>query len=257
MLYPELAHDLTLALDRARFMRSVGLEPDKWQADFLKSEAERVLLNCSRQSGKSTVTSVLAVHKAKFRAGSLTLLISPSLRQSLELYAKVVDVYLATGGTLDDVLATELRLPNGSRIASLPSSEKTIRGFSKVDLLICDEASRIDDALYYAVSPMLAVSGGRLIMLSTPFGKRGVFHDLWVNSPDYEKIMITADKCPRISKAFLESEKRSMPSRTFRQEYFCEFLQTDDAIFSYDDVIGMVSDDIMPLFAGENYDTYY
>jgi len=256
MLYPDLAHDLTLALDRARFMQSVGLIPDKWQADFLNSEAERVLLNCSRQSGKSTVTSVLAVHQAKYRAGSLTLLVSPSLRQSLELYAKVVDVYLATGGTLDDVQATELRLPNGSRIASLPSSEKTIRGFSKVDLLICDEASRIDDALYYAVSPMLAVSGGRLIMLSTPFGKRGVFHELWVNS-DYTKIKITADKCPRISKAFLEREKRTLPSRTFKQEYMGEFVQTDDAIFSYDDVIGMVSDDIMPLFSGGDYEAYY
>ncbi len=256
MLYPDLAHDLTLALDRARFMQSVGLIPDKWQADFLNSEAERVLLNCSRQSGKSTVTSVLAVHQAKYRAGSLTLLVSPSLRQSLELYAKVVDVYLATGGTLDDVQATELRLPNGSRIASLPSSEKTIRGFSKVDLLICDEASRIDDALYYAVSPMLAVSGGRLIMLSTPFGKRGIFHELWVNS-DYTKIKITADKCPRISKAFLEREKRTLPSRTFKQEYMGEFVQTDDAIFSYDDVIGMVSDDIMPLFSGGDYEAYY
>lgn len=237
-------------------MQSVGLIPDKWQADFLNSEAERVLLNCSRQSGKSTVTSVLAVHQAKYRAGSLTLLVSPSLRQSLELYAKVVDVYLATGGTLDDVQATELRLPNGSRIASLPSSEKTIRGFSKVDLLICDEASRIDDALYYAVSPMLAVSGGRLIMLSTPFGKRGIFHELWVNS-DYTKIKITADKCPRISKAFLEREKRTLPSRTFKQEYMGEFVQTDDAIFSYDDVIGMVSDDIMPLFSGGDYEAYY
>ncbi len=256
MLYPDLAHDLTLALDRARFMQSVGLIPDKWQADFLNSEAERVLLNCSRQSGKSTVTSVLAVHQAKYRAGSLTLLVSPSLRQSLELYAKVVDVYLATGGTLDDVQATELRLPNGSRIASLPSSEKTIRGFSKVDLLICDEASRIDDALYYAVSPMLAVSGGRLIMLSTPFGKRGIFHELWVNS-DYTKIKITADKCPRISKAFLEREERTLPSRTFKQEYMGEFVQTDDAIFSYDDVIGMVSDDIMPLFSGGDYEAYY
>jgi len=233
-------------------MRSIGLIPDDWQADFLHANAKRILLNCCRQSGKSTVTSVLAVHEATFRAGSLTLLLSPSLRQSLELYAKVVEIYRAyTGGKDnpdDDVLASELIMSNGSRIVSLPSSERTIRGFSSVDLLICDEAARIPDDLYFAVSPMLAVSGGRLIMLSTPFGKRGIFHELWVHNNDYRKIKITAEQCPRITKEFLESERRVMPSRTYRQEYYCEFLQTDDAVFSYDDVMSMTTDAVLPLF---------
>lgn len=250
MPYRELAHDLVLTLDRERFMRSIGLIPDDWQADFLKNNDRRVLLNCCRQSGKSTVSSVYAVHEASYNPDSLVLLLSPSLRQSLELYAKVVKVYLALGNELDKkhVLATELKLKNGSRIVSLPSSEKTIRGFSSVDLLICDEASRIPDDLYFAISPMLAVSGGRLIMLSTPFGQRGIFYDLWINGSNYKKFKITAEQCPRITKEFLESEKRTMPSRVFRQEYFCEFLQTDDAVFSYDDVMGMTSSEVKPLF---------
>jgi hypothetical protein len=44
-------------------------------------------------------------------------------------------------------------------------------------MLVIDEASRVDDTLYLAVRPLLAVSGGRLVALSTPFGKRGWFHD--------------------------------------------------------------------------------
>lgn len=249
MPYRELANDIRLALDRPYFMRTLGYEPDKWQEQFLASEAKRVLLNCSRQSGKSTVTASLALHTARYKAGSLTLLLSPSFRQSLELYEKVIDGYLKMGNESedDDVLATVLKMDNGSKIVSLPSSEKTIRGFSGVDLLICDEVSRIPDNLFYAVSPMLAVSGGRLIMLSTPFGQRGVFHDLWVNS-DYERYKVTAYECKRISKEFIESEKRTLPSRTFRQEYMGEFLQTDDALFAYDEVMGLTSSEVEPLF---------
>lgn len=245
----ELANDIRLALDRPYFMQTLGYEPDNWQAEFLASEAKRVLLNCSRQSGKSTVTASLALHTARYKAGSLTLLLSPSFRQSLELYEKVIEGYLRLGNEEgDDVLATELKLDNGSKIVSLPSSEKTIRGFSGVDLLICDEASRIPDNLFYAVSPMLAVSGGRLIMLSTPFGQRGAFHDLWVNSTEYEKYKVTAYECKRISRDFIESEKRTLPSRIFKQEYMGEFLQVDDALFAYDEVMGLTSSEVEPLF---------
>src|SRR5215831_9017902 len=53
-----------------------------------------------------------------------------------------------------------LELANGSRIISLPGKEETIRGFSKVALLILDEAAWVADDLYIAARPMLAVSDG-------------------------------------------------------------------------------------------------
>ena len=68
-----------------------------------------------------------------------------------------------------------IELETGSRIVSLPGREATIRGFSGVHLLVVDEAARVADELYQAVRPMLAVSGGRIVLLGTPFGKRGFF----------------------------------------------------------------------------------
>jgi hypothetical protein len=62
-----------------------------------------------------------------------------------------------------------------------------VRGFSGTSLLIVDEAARVDDELYYAVRPMLAVSGGVLMMLSTPFGKRGVFYEEWTGGECWER----------------------------------------------------------------------
>ncbi|HZZ80266.1 MAG TPA: terminase family protein [Gemmataceae bacterium] len=116
-----------------------------------------------------------------------------------------------------------LQLANGSRILSLPGTEKTVRGYSGVALLIIDEAARVDDALYRAVRPMLAVSKGRLIALSTPFGKRGWFHDAWHSEEPWQRLRITADECPRISASFLAEERRALGERWYRQEYLCSF----------------------------------
>src|SRR5262245_26961579 len=76
--------------------RAVG-PPDPWQVQVLTSQAARTLLNCSRQSGKSATVAVLALHTALVQPGSLTLLLSPSLRQSQELFRKVADAYRALG----------------------------------------------------------------------------------------------------------------------------------------------------------------
>jgi hypothetical protein len=98
-----------------------------------------------------------------------------------------------------------------------------------------DEASWVDDLLKQSVSPMLAVSGGRYIMMSTPFGKRGHFFETWMNAKNWEKYEINADQCPRITKEFLQSElDNGMPRNFWLQEYYCQFMDTDDQIFSYD-----------------------
>src|SRR5215217_5517099 len=109
-----------------------GIEPDPWQRDVLDSDAQQILLLCSRQSGKSTVTSILATHRAVTVPGSLVLLLAPALRQSQELFRKVKGVYAALGATEPAVVenALSLELANGSRIVTLPGKEATIRGFS-------------------------------------------------------------------------------------------------------------------------------
>jgi hypothetical protein len=65
-----LRDDLRLALDRVAFAKKLGIVPDQWQEDFLRSSADRVLLNCSRQSGKSTMSALIALHRALYHPGS-------------------------------------------------------------------------------------------------------------------------------------------------------------------------------------------
>jgi terminase large subunit-like protein len=245
-----LRDDLRLALDRVSFAEKLGIVPDRWQEDLLRSSSDRVLLNCCRQSGKSTMSGLIALHRALYYPGSLVLCLAPSERQSKELFAKVADFYRI----LHDAPAAEsdrklgMKLKNGSRIEALPGSEKTIRGFSGAALLIVDEAARVDDELYFAVRPMLAVSGGSLMMLTTPYGKRGVFFEEWTSGHGWDRYEVPARECPRIPASFLKEERRSLPARIYRQEYECSFEETEDQVFSYEDVDAAMSGDITPLF---------
>jgi hypothetical protein len=241
---------LAIAEDRLEFAHSLGIVPDSWQRDLLRSDSDRVILNCARQSGKSSMAAVIALHRALYHPGSLILCLAPSERQAKELFAKVTDFYRELHGAVPAHSDRKLgmHLANGSRIEALPGSERTIRGFSGASLLILDEASRVDDGLYFAVRPMLAVSGGALIMLSTPAGRRGVFFEEWTEGVGWERFEITVEDVPRISSAFIEEERRALPARIFRQEYGCSFEDVDDAVFAYEDVAGALDSDVTPLF---------
>lgn len=206
-------------------MRKFGMAPDAWQAEVLQTQHKQILLNCCRQAGKSTVAAILALAEAMFLKDSKTIIVSPSLRQSSELFRVVTDFYERTRLELHRRRTQgELLFNNGSRIVCLPCKESTIRGFSKVTLIIIDEAARVPDPIFLAVRPMLAVSRGRMICLSTPHGKRGFFHDLWIRSEaDWLRIEVPAERIGRIDAATLEQDRQLMGETFFRQEYCCSF----------------------------------
>jgi hypothetical protein len=196
------------------------------------------------------MAGLLALHKALLVPDSLILILAPAERQTKELFAKVAETY----HTLGHVIPAEshrklgMELTNGSRIEALPGTEKTVRGFSGVDLLIVDEAARMADELYFAVRPMLAVSGGRLMMLSTPFGKRGVFYEEWAEGQGWERYTVTAAECPRIPVDFLAEEREALGEWWFAQEYECRFMEAVDSVFTTELIEAALSDEVEPLF---------
>jgi hypothetical protein len=240
-----------MALDPVVLAEQAGVTPDPWQTTVLRSTARQVLMLCPRQAGKSTTAGLLAVDDAIHRE-SLVLLLAAALRQSSELFRPVKAILRALGDYAPPIVqesALTLELANGARIVSLPGTESTIRGFSKVGLLVIDEGSRVRDDLYQSVRPMLSVSRGRLVALSTPFGKRGWFHhEATSGSADWERVTVTAHDVPRIAPEWLEAERNRIGDWWFRQEYMCEFVDTNDQVFSHDLVMAAMRDDIQPLF---------
>jgi len=157
-----------------------------------------------------------------------------------------------------------MTLNNGSRILSLPAKEMTIRGYT-ADLIVVDEAAQVTDELFLSIRPMLATTGGALMLLSTPRGKRGFFHGIWTKGgPGWERYEVKAEECPRIPKSFLEEERSNMPPRWYTQEYCCSFEENVDSLFDYDMVErafsgkvdplfgkDLLSEEVRPLFGGE------
>jgi hypothetical protein len=242
------------AADAAEWVRErLELPVDALQERVLRTTNKRGILNCSRQWGKSTITAAKAVHQAYHTAESLTVVVSPSGRQSGEFLRKATKFAQMLGirpkGDGDNEISLEL--PNGSRIVGLPGTEATIRGFSAVSLLLVDEAARCSDELYLAIRPMLAVSDGTLWLMSTPFGKRGFFYETWANGgPEWERFRAPGTECARIRKAHLEEELATMGERWFRQEYLCEFEDTLSGVFARELVDGAITDEIKPLVIG-------
>jgi hypothetical protein len=196
------------------------------------------------------MSAVIALHRALYHPGSLVLCLAPALRQSQELFGKVAGFYRDLGRPVapQGERKLSLELENDSRIITLPGSEKTIRGFSGASLLLVDEASRVEDGLYYAIRPMLAVSGGSLMMLSTPYGKRGVFYEEWTGGVGWERYEVPASECPRIPATFLDEEQAALPSWVFRQEYGCSFEETEDQVFTTEMIERAVTPEVTPLF---------
>ena len=218
---------------RVNIMRSLGLEPDPWQVDVLESAHPRLLLNCCRQAGKSTVVAFLGLLTALFNPMTRVLIVSRSHRQSKEMLRQMQFYHQLLGERLLERSTSEvLEFSNLSRIVSMPCKEETIRGFAHVDLLIIDEAARVPDGLYKSVRPMLAVSKGRLICLSTPHGKRGFFWKAWARGgDDWQRIEIPAAQCPRITAAFLAEERRALGDAFYRQEYECSFESLEGLVY--------------------------
>src|SRR5262245_14757128 len=258
-------------------LQRAGMTPDRWQADVLRTRKAQILLLCSRQVGKTLVAAALALRTALLEAPALVLVLTPSERQSNEFMRRIQELHESlhrpintAGGVLslqekeaaeagkDDVYfrlpaktresSLQLHLDNGSRIIGLPASEGKVRVYSSVALLLIDEASRVDDALNRAMRPTLAVSRGRLVALSTPFGKRGWFHEAWHGPGDWQRVKITAEQCPRISADFLSEERQALGERWYRQEYLCSFEDTVGAVFAYEDIQAALSDEVEPLF---------
>jgi|SRR5579863_2806021 len=249
------------AILHAEYMKSVqdpeavakliGFEPDDWQLKLLRSTSDRIILNCSRQVGKSTTAALLVLHQALAHPGSLIILVSPSLRQSSELFRKFAD---ATNALPDKPeMEVENRLSfefaNGSRVVAIPASERTTVGFSAVDLIVEDESAYVPDNIYRALRPMLAVSKGRYIQMSTPMGKRGHFYQAWSGSKNWERYMVLAEPnqkppatdgrplvfqsgCDRISPEYLAEELEELGPLWFRQFYRAEFVELVDQIFT-------------------------
>ncbi len=234
--------------------RIAELTLDPWQCDVLLSPAARLLLNATRQSGKSTVAALKAAWTVL--QGGLAVVVSPSLRQSGFLFRKLSRHLVASEAAFRRETLTEVELVAGGLAVSLPGDRPAmLRGLSlRHDgpaVLIVDEASRVRDELWATISPMLAAApAAQQILLSTPAGASGEFHRAWSSDEDWERVQITADQCPRISAEHLAAERIRLGDALYRQEYFGAFVSAPSSVFDAEVLAHMFGDHTEEEFEG-------
>lgn len=220
------------------------LELDQWQKDVLATDGN-IVLRSGRQCGKSTVVSILSAEYAVKNAKKSIMIISATERQAYLLFSKVLfyinDTYKKEiKGGKDKPTKSEIRLKNGSVIRCLPTGLDGlgIRGYT-IDLLIADEAAFIPNDVFPAVTPALVTNNGRIILLSTPFGREGYFYDCF-NDDSFTKFHVTTETVAEQRKEpqrtnmlkFLEREKERMTELQYAQEYMGEFVEEFRRFFS-------------------------
>lgn len=236
----QVLRDALCKVDAVAFARiKLGVVPDGWQRDLMRSTSDLAAL-CGRRVGKSQSAGWVAAHHVVEGEGRTALCISPTQRQSGELFrlakAAIVKALPGADFATDNRLSCEL--PNGSRLLSLPGDPQTVRGLT-ASLVLLDEAQSLPDGgheLFASVRPMLATTGGRMIVLGTPLDRSGLLFDIWEGdiALDWRKVHVPSTECPRIPAAFLENERRLLGEAIFRREYLAEFAASATGMFDHD-----------------------
>jgi hypothetical protein len=294
----ELIDKALAALTPSDYMRSIGYEPYEWQMEALDTpgQRDRLMICAARQSGKSLVIAARTQHTAKHFKNALNLIVCPAKDQSAELMQKVT-VNISADEELYGMLirdgVTLKEFSNMSRLAALPGTERSVRGYSNPRVIVLDEAARVLDETYMAIRPMMSREDSRadLIAMSTSFGKRGWFYRAWSNRESaWRKILVrvpwdidgerlipampedefrdywkqrgvSAYYSTAHSKAQLEEDLAGgeIDPLTFRQEYICEFLDEGGGLFRYDDIMAAFASDqaeILRALASEEESAY-
>jgi len=273
------------SLSTWRYVKSLGFDSYPWQKDVLSSFAKRILIDGARQSGKSTIICTKPAHHAKFYPGSLSIIVASTEKQAGEDMEKVKDFighdpfYPALVKSNEEMIELE----NSSRIIIVAATERSARGYSNPDLILLDEASRIEDVVYKSgIRPMLTDNPKcELIVISTPNGREGFFYKAYL-SARWERYEIRApwdvdEEAIKLVPAMPEAKFQALRAAAgirgfysprhanleeqqenleemgptmYRQEYCVEFVEPDDQVFSYDDVQKMFDNDVKAMDFG-------
>ena len=235
-----LAVDLRMALDPVQvFQEAFGNPALDWQLVSLRESRNATVLK-GRQVGASQSAAALAIHTAMYKANSLSVIVSPTQKQSKNVADRSREGIQNLGIPLAGDSATMLKFKNGSRILSLPGTPTAVRGYS-ADLLVLDECAFIGESTIQAALPVVAATGGRILVQSTPYAEVGFYYDSIRDAdPTWAHFRVRSDEVPTFDPELLEFYRRKYAPDFFAREFMCEFGRTGASLFSLERLNGLV-----------------
>jgi hypothetical protein len=227
---------------------------DPWQQRVLASTSKRMILCTSRQIGKSQVIAARVLRHAMLLPNQTVVIVSKAQEQTREMYRKVMQMYGRSGMLVPkdpkkEQLESELHLANGSRILPRTGSEKFSVGYDP-NVLVMDEAARIDQVVYDELEASLSATKGSLVVLSTPFGRRGWFWKEWEEGKNWERHRVEASESHLSTPEWLAQKREECMGneRRFRQAYMCSFEADTGSVFHPEDIDAAFRDELGPLW---------
>ncbi len=260
-----------IAVLPATVMLRAGMTPDSWQhrlLSFLHKDRFRLLVNVSRQLGKTTAAAALALATGLLFPKSDIVVIARTQRQASEFVRRVKDFRISlqypvrstpwaprpaseldpqiladlhaeeqwAGHAIRDAVTME-ELSNRSRIIALPGkSVGAVMGFS-AKLLIVDEASWFPDSSYVDLPGFLIRTGGSMLCLSYGGFRNGSWWDrAWHQQTYWQRVRQTIVGCPHIPADVLAQERQRLSPMDYARNYECAFTSEAGAYFDPRDV---------------------
>jgi hypothetical protein len=201
---------------------------------FAESKHKFCTVSTGRQFGKSLLGQNMLLYwllkNSKIKGGW----ISPTYNQAKKVFEEITS---ACNDIIVDKNKSELsiKLINGSDIKFL-SAERydNIRGFSFHYLIIDEGAFIRKQAMDEAILPTLSAIGKKCLMLSTPKSKNW-FYEMFIKgleeNDNYISFRAISTDNPYIDKEFIETQKQSLPTEIFKQEYLAEFSEATSDVF--------------------------
>jgi hypothetical protein len=92
-----------------------------------------------------------------------------------------------------------------------------------------------------------AEAGGCLLMLSTPYGRRGIFWKLWETSAIWDRVRVPYADVGWVPNSIIEEARETLLPWEFQQEYLCTFQQNQMSVFNVEDFRESTTDEFEPI----------
>lgn len=212
--------------------------------DIMHSKDTQFLIaRWSRQCGKTVFAEVMLIEYLcqpyKFNA-----FIAPTHNHNKKVFAELMRLLEGTN-IIKKANASDLRIESvyGSILQFFSMESPTaIRGNTVSGLLVMDEASYFpiqlpsgEDPYYNVIFPIIKARKPKVLVISTPCGRQGMFYDLYLKAfngeKGYKQLTASIYDDDLITKEEIEEFKRGYPPLAFQQEFEVEFLDNALTVF--------------------------
>lgn len=197
----------------------------------------------SRQCGKTVFSEIMMIEYLCI-PHTFNAYISPTFAQGKKVFAELTQLLDGTG-IIKKSNAADLKIESvyGATLKFFSMESPTsIRGNTVSGILVMDEAaffptqlSTGEDPYYNVIFPIIKARKPKVLVISTPNGRQGMYYDLYLKAFNGEKgyyqLTATIYDDDLITNEEIEELKRGYPPLAFKQEFEVEFLDNALTVF--------------------------